>query len=142
MTVYQLFDETTVVRNGQEGMPSVRAIAITGQTMGLGMTVIGNFEAVRLPHPKPVIEAVLRLARTWDDTLARVQNLRAGVDDVVEEVETRIEACEGGHVTIVFSTPVDALMLDPDSADAIAHDLRAAARAVREGGVDAGGEEG
>jgi len=137
VTVHNLFDEATVIRQGQEGMPSVRAIVINAQALGLGMTVIGDFEAVRLPHPRLVIGAVIRLARLWDETYARIESIRSCGQDLAVEVETSVEACEHGHVTLVFSTPIDSVMLDPASAEALGTDLMAAARDVR-GGADAG----
>jgi hypothetical protein len=139
-------ETTTTVRTGDEGMPSVRALAIAAGSMGLGVVVKGDFEEVALPYPKVLVDAIVGLARTWDEAFGKVTEIFGkdpSENPVVDEgtdddfpINYTVHACHGA-VHVEFDDYVDEMILDPEEAMKFAEGIRAAAaRAIAEGEVD------
>lgn len=141
----------TIVKTGDAGMPTVRALAIAAGSMGLGVVVKGDFEEVTLPYPQVLVDAIVKLARTWDESFTKVAEIleekpRMEVSDLVDPqddddapINYAIHACHG-EVHIEFDDYVDDMLLAPDEAIQFAEGIRAAAaRAIAEGEADAAG---
>lgn len=146
--------ETTVIRDGDDGLPSVRAILTAAQALNLGVSVTDNFESVRLPHPPNVVLLVLELAGEIDEVrfilpaevAAAAQSTEFGLPvtaadyEGLDDAETDIHACDG-QVHIVFNQDVDGLVMSPEDAMQFAEEIRGVAAGVlaEKGGADAGG---
>lgn len=80
--------ETTIVKDGDEGMPSLDACTLAAQALGMGIgqmvAMDGKLVGVRIPHPPPVVRTLLVLALNID--VARSFHTEATVEWAEMEV--------------------------------------------------------
>ncbi len=131
------FDDTVVIRRGDPNFPSIVTMTLVAQAMHLGVIVNmgdgGEIASIRLPHPPPVVEALVRLATVWDRTALRIRALREGATSIEEDPRVQFAVyAERGRVWMSFGVPTEGLGLSPDQADNVARGLTASARIARE----------
>lgn len=68
--------ETTVIKDGDQWMPSVRSLVAATSCMNLGATVADDFSFIRLAHPRTVVLLIIEVAISIDFA---VQDLPAAV---------------------------------------------------------------
>lgn len=139
------FCDTVVVRAGDEDYPSLHSIILATKSVGLGLAVLvddqGEPATLRLPHPGPVVQTIMRLATAWDEATARLQAIKLG-GELESEVDNATQIAiyaEDGKVWIGFDQPVDGIGLPPIEADRIGTYLIHCANTIRE---EAGAEDG